>query len=98
METGIMGNIELIDALCDACEEAVSSLHSGRHIQFCKLMYGIVVRLAQLKAGIKKDIESRDKTIETLKERLRSAGVEVIDLPAENLIRHEGKDGANDGE
>ena len=80
-----MDNIKIIDALADACEEAVAALHSGQHIRFCQLMYGMVVRLAQLKSGI---IESEQKLkdhIETLKKQI-----------SENDT--DGKDEANYGE
>lgn len=97
MGNGIMGNVELIEALINACEDAVKALHAGNHILFCKIMYGMVVRLAELKDGVKNDIDSRNQTIETLKEQLRNSGREVVDIDLEKLAADAEKDGADDG-
>ena len=82
MANGLYTNDELIDSLIVDCNEAVKSISSGQFIQWCKLMYEMVVKLANLKNGVKNDIGSREETIEKLIQTIREMGghVENIEL------------------
>lgn len=85
MANGLYTNDELIDSLIVDCNEAVKSISSGQFIQWCKLMYEMVVKLANLKNGVKNDIASREETIEKLIQTIREMGghVENIELEVE---------------
>lgn len=85
MANGLYSNEELIDSLIVDCNEAVKSVSSGQMIQWCKIMYEMVVKLANLKNGIKSDMQNREETIKTLKQQLRDAGMQVEDIELEGL-------------
>ena len=93
MEQGIMGTAEMIDALIQSCNDAVGAIHAGEHIRFCKLMYGMVVRLAQLRDGVSQDIKSRDNTIAVLEQRLKDSGIEVFHDSPEAFMKDAQEDG-----
>lgn len=54
----------LIDTLIVDCNELPSALFRGQNVQFCKRIVDMVQKLINLKAGLKSDFESRDRTIE----------------------------------
>ena len=80
MANGLYSNEELIDTLIVDCNEAVKAVSSGQMIQWCKIMYEMVVKLANLKNGIKSDMQNRDETIEQLKQELKNAGMDIQDV------------------
>lgn len=85
MANGLYSNDELIDSLIVDCNEAVKSISSGQFIQWCKLMYEMVVKLAKLQNGIKNDLASREETITMLTQRLKDAGMEVQTINVNEL-------------
>lgn len=70
-------NDEMIDTLIVDCNDAVKAVISGQTIQWCKLMYEMVVKLMNLKKGIRSDLENREETITVLMQQLRAAGVDI---------------------
>lgn len=94
---GIMDAGELIDSIIHDLNESVRYIFDGKHIAWCGVMANTVQRLTVLKNGIAKDIESKNRTIEDLKNSLRAAGSPVETVSIENLLAEMQKDGANDG-
>lgn len=94
---GIMDTGELIDSIIHDLNESVRYIFDGKHIAWCGVMANTVQRLTVLKNGIAKDIESKNRTIEDLKNSLRAAGSPVETVSIENLLAEMQKDGANDG-
>lgn len=88
MANGLYSSDELIDSLIVDCNEAVKSISSGQFIQWCKLMYEMAVKLANLKNGVKKDIASREETIEKLIQNIRDLGGNVENVELE--VKHDG--------
>lgn len=89
-------NTELIDTLIMDCNEAVKAVASGQMIQWCKLMYEMVVKLANLKKGIRNDLENREQTIAALTQQLRAVGVDIQTIDISEITQE--KEGATDGE
>ena len=86
-------NDEMIDTLIVDCNEAVKAVISGQTIQWCKLMYEMVVKLMNLKKGIRNDLENREATITELMTQLRDAGVDIQTVDVSELIpKKEGTD------
>lgn len=86
-------NEELIDTLIVDCNEAVKAVASGQMIQWCRTMYEMVVKLMNLKKGIRADLENREATITELMTQLRQAGVDVQTVDVSELIpKKEGTD------
>lgn len=85
MANGLYSNEELIDSLIVDCNEAVKSVSSGQMIQWCKIMYEMVVKLANLKNGIHNDMQNREETIATLKQEIRNLGGNVEEVSMEEL-------------
>lgn len=88
MANGLYSNVELIDTLIVDCNDAVKAVASGQMIQWCKLMYEMVVKLANLKNGVRKDMENREETIEQLRQEIKNLGGNVEKLSTEEL--HDG--------
>lgn len=93
MANGLYTNEELIDTLIVDCDNAVNAVIAGHGIQWCKLMYEIVVRLTNLKKGIISDIKNRDENIAMLRQMLKDAGVEIQEVDLSEL---EGKKDAGE--
>ena len=72
---GFIDNEGMFDSITSDVNTAVKLVMSGQYIQFCGKVYEICVKLANLKKGIRQDLESKDKIIEELK-RVNNALVE----------------------
>lgn len=60
---GLYDNIGLIDSLIIDCNAVTNALMTGRCVQFCALIVGMVQKLSRLQEGVKNDMESRDNII-----------------------------------
>ena len=85
MTNGIMTNKELVGSLIQDLNNLVKEQQAGQHLQACQIIVGMTQKLANLYNTIDDDLKNRDKTIDSLKQQLRAAGVEVIDVPPEKL-------------
>lgn len=90
MPEGFINTDQMIDGLIQDCNNAVRNLMSGNYIAWCNITVQMVQKLAALKKGYKDDIDQKNQKIEDLKQMLRNRGEDVIDVPAEELV----KDGA----
>lgn len=73
-------NTELIDSLIVDCNNAVKSCVGGQYIAFCSTMVQMVQKLANLKNGVKSDLESREQTIKDYERRLAELGCPIEHL------------------
>ena len=85
MANGIMKNKELVGSLIQDLNNLVKEQQAGQHLQACQIIVGMTQKLANLYNTIDDDLKNRDKTIDSLKQQLRAAGVEVIDVSPEKL-------------
>lgn len=85
MTNGIMTNKELVGSLIQDLNNLVKEQQAGQHLQACQIIVGMTQKLANLYNTIDDDLKNRDKTIDSLKQQLRAAGVEVIDVSPEKL-------------
>jgi hypothetical protein len=97
MAKGLYSNAELIDVIVADCNNAVGAIFSGNNIKFCKIMYEIVVKLVNLKNGIKSDMENKDMNIEHLKGLLHNLGHDVVEATPAEIMSEAERDGADDG-
>jgi hypothetical protein len=65
---GLYDNAGLCDTLLYDLNRIPKILMDGQYIQFCAVIQSMAQRLANLKDGIKADMEGKDKTIEQLKQ------------------------------
>ena len=86
-------NSELIDSLILDLNNLPKQLFEGQYIQFCSVVSQMGQKLVNLREGIKKDLEGKDRTIEILKQELRDAGREVTDYTAQEFFSKTEKDG-----
>lgn len=86
-----MTNSEMIDSLIIDCNEAVKAVASGQMIQWCRIMYEMVLKLSNLKNGIRAELQNRDENITMLKNMLKDAGIEFQEIDLKDL---EGKNNA----
>lgn len=59
-----LDNIGLIDSLIVDCNSLVQKIVAGEYIGFCAKTVEMVQKLANLKQGVKNDIESLKKQLE----------------------------------
>lgn len=85
-------NQQLIDTLIVDCNNAVGAMTQGQYILFCRIMYEMVQKLGNLKKGVAADLKNREEIIAGLKDQLRSAGIQVEDIPVEVLTEDEHHD------
>ena len=74
-----MGHDELIDMIIETQNTAIRTLLSGNYTGWCVYNSRCLDYLITLKNGIQKSEANHKETIETLKEQLRKAGIEVIE-------------------
>jgi hypothetical protein len=65
---GLYDNAGLCDTLLYDLNRIPKILMDGQYIQFCAVIQSMAQRLANLKDGIKADMEGKDQTIEQLKQ------------------------------
>lgn len=95
MADGTYTNAELIDTIIVDLNNMVKEQINGQLITACAFLTQATQKLLNLRKTIDNDIKNREKTIETLKEELRCAGVDVVDMtPQEFLDGKAEKDGA----
>ena len=80
---GLLDNEGMCDSLVIDLNGLVKMLISGQFIQFCAKIPEMVVKLNNLKKGIKADIESKDKIIEELKKINDALMEEKTGLPVD---------------
>lgn len=90
----MLTNEELVGTLISDLNSLVKNVAGGQYIQACIIVTGMSQKMLNLKEGIKKDIDSKNRVIESLKEQLRQAGAEVNDMSIEEFMK---KGGGNDG-
>ena len=86
-----MTNSEMIDSMIIDCNEAVKAAVSGQMIQWCRIMYEMVLKLSNLKNGIRAELQNREESIAMLKNMLKDAGIEFQEIDLKDL---EGKNNA----
>ena len=87
---GLWDNEGMCDSLVFDLNGLVKLLINGQFIQFCAKVPEMVVKLNNLKKGIKADLESKDKIIEELKKINDALMEEKTGLPVD-------KEGAENG-
>ena len=87
---GLLDNEGMCDSITADLNIAVKLLLSGQTVQFCGKIWEACVKLANLKKGIRQDLESKDKIIEELKRVNNSLVEKQTGLPVE-------KDGGGNG-
>ena len=87
---GLYDNEGMCGTLVSDLNEAVKAIASGQYLQFCGKVTEMTVKLANLKNGIHNDMESKNKTIEELKQINQSLLEQLNGNPAE-------KDGVDNG-
>lgn len=94
---GLYDNEGLCDSLIMDCNNLVKILLSGNYVQFCNAIVQMVKKLVNLKEGIKKDMDSKNSVIESLKETIRSMGENVVDMSVEEYLeKHDIKKAVNE--
>lgn len=83
---GLYDNQQLIDSMILDCNNAVGAIAQGQYILFCRLMYEMVQKLGNLKRGVAADLKNREEIIAGLKDQLQNAGMQVEDVPVEELV------------
>lgn len=82
---GLLTNKELINSIINDLNEYLKAQVSGQMLQAAAIMAGVSQKLLNLYRTVDDDLKNRDKTIDSLKQQLRAAGVEVIDVSPEKL-------------
>lgn len=82
----MLDNQQLIDSMILDCNNAVGAIAQGQYILFCRIMYEMVQKLGNLKKGVSVELQNREEIIAGLKEQLRNAGMQVEDVPVEELV------------
>lgn len=82
----MLDNQQLIDSMILDCNNAVGAIAQGQYILFCRLMYEMVQKLGNLKKGVAVELKNREEIIAGLKDQLRNAGMQIEDVPVEELV------------
>lgn len=97
MANGIYTNSELLDSLLVDLNNVLKEQQNGQFIQACRIVAQMTQKIVNLRETIDNDLRNREETIEILKEQLRNAGQDVVDMtPQEFMDEITKKDGAND--
>ena len=97
MAKDIMTNTELVESLILDLNSLPKKMIDGQYIHFCSTVYQMAQKLINLRNTINNDLKNRDETIETLKEELRAAGHDVVDMTPQQFVdefMNKEKDGA----
>ena len=97
MKKDLLTNSELIDSIIVDLNNLQKELVSGQYIQFCSIVYQMAQKLINLRNTVDNDLKNRDETIETLKNELRAAGHDVVDMTPQQFVdefMNKEKDGA----
>ena len=82
---GTYTNTELIETILNDLNEYMKAQAHGQYVQSCIIVSNVAQKLVNLRNGIDADMKNKDETIENLKTELRKRGVDIIDVPAEEL-------------
>ena len=85
MASGIYTNSELIETILNDLNDYMKAQAHGQYVQACIIMSNVAQKLVNLRNTIDNDLKNRNETIEHLKDELRRRGVDIIDVPAEQL-------------
>ena len=77
---GLFDNEGLCDSLILDCNNAVKSICSGQYVQFCGTIVQMVKKLANLKDGIKKDMQSMADKVEELKRMNEELNAQISNM------------------
>lgn len=86
MAKGMYTNSELVETLIVDLNNLTKELASGQYIQFCTIVSRMGQKLINLRKNIDADLESKNKTIEQLKNQLRNLGQDIEDFTAEEFV------------
>jgi uncharacterized phage protein gp47/JayE len=78
-------NSELIETILNDLNDYMKAQAHGQYVQASIIMSNVAQKLVNLQNGIDADMKNKDETIEKLKVELRKRGVDIIDVPAEEL-------------
>ena len=84
---GLMDSCGMIDSLILDCNNSVKALVEGNYISFCNKMSEMVKKMALLKDGVKKDIQTRDQHIKELEIMLNGGEVSASGPVCDTLDR-----------
>ena len=82
---GLFDNLGLIDTLIVDCNDAIRCCVGGQYVAFCNTMVQIVQKLANLKVGVKNDLENREQIIKDYETRLAELGHPIKHLSAKEV-------------
>lgn len=85
MANGIHTNKELIYSVINDLNEFMKAQASGQMIQAASIIAGAAQKLSNLYKTVDDDLKNREETIESLKEQLRRAGMEVVEVAPDKL-------------
>lgn len=98
MANGLYTNSELIQTIIVDLNDMIKAQMGGQYIQACNIVTQMGQKLVNLKKTVDRDLESKDRYIADLKQQLKDAGIEVIDMTSEELIeKMKGQDGGSNG-
>lgn len=80
---GLFDNEGLCDTLIADCNNLAKYVCTGQYVFFCNTIVQMIQKLANLKKGIRTDIESKEETIEELKRINADLMEEKSGLPVE---------------
>jgi hypothetical protein len=80
---GLYDNEGLCDSLIVDCNNAVKSLTGGNYVQFCGIIVQMVKKLANLKEGIKNDMDSMRKQVAELEKLIDSLYEQKTGIPVD---------------
>lgn len=80
---GLWDNEGICDLLISDLNSLVKSVASGQYLQFCGKITEMVLKLNNLKKGIKTELDSKNEIIEQLKSMNNALVEEKTGLPAE---------------
>lgn len=69
---GLYDSVGLIDTLIVDCNDLPKALFDGQNVRFCGLVVQMVQKLAQLKEGVKTDLESRNRLIREQQDEIKT--------------------------
>lgn len=65
---GLFDDSGLIDSLIEDCNELPKDLIDGHNIRFCSRLVGMVQKLANLKTGVRNELEASHKRYDELRQ------------------------------
>lgn len=104
MAKGLYTNEELIDTLIQDLNNLPKLMIDSQFVLACATVAQMGQKLVNLKKGIQHDMADREETIADLKDQLRQAGVDIVDMDPKEFIESikevpsmQKEDGGKDG-